>query len=769
MRRHRRLIAVVGLIVGAALAPRAGTVRVAADVPSYTIEDLGVVPPGGEVPTITGMNDAGQVSGYTSSQAVRYTNNVGFEVLAGFENTTSAGWGINVHGDVVGYSPTDVGMRAFRHVNGTPQFIQPLDGDPYTVGLGINESGVVVGYTFVSGVGPRAFRAIPGATLEVLTTLDNGLTVAKGINDSGQITGYSLVQSVQHAFRLDADGSMHDLGSFGLTTMSVPNAIDASGDVVGFSSYDPDANGVQVTHAFRYTAGQMQDIHTVSAPFSNAYGVSGKWTVGYFQFDDGSQRAFVHTHADGMVDLNTRIDPNSGWVLLIANAVNTSGQIVGVGSRNDEIHVFRLTRADKTPPVINSVTASPSSLVPPNNLMVAVSVSVDATDDSGEAPACSITSITGGTDNDHSVNPPLGALLRAVAGTTYTLVVECQDAAGNKASAATAVDVPPDTTPPVFTSLVAKPSSIAPPNGARVTVTTEATATDDSGQPPFCKLGSITGPGTAGVDFDVTGANTGFVLAVGGRTYVFNELCVDGSNNVAWKSVNVVVPPDTTPPVITDLSASPSTIAVQNGQMIPVGILVTATDDSGAIPVCAVTGVTSPGPAGDGVVTGPLAVSVRAVGGRTYTVQVGCKDPNGNTANAAVAVVVQPDTTAPVISSVSVTPSTIWPANHQFVGVGVDVSATDNTGVAPDCSVTAVTANDGSIGDAVITGPMSISVKAEKDRVYAVQVSCGDAAGNVSVSSACVFVAKDHGNGAIKPAALKFLLARREFGQSHKK
>src|SRR5262245_48317227 len=110
MRRHRRLIAFAGLIVGATLAPRAGNVRVAADAPSYTIEDLGVAPDG-LVPTlVTGLNASGQVSGMAAtSQAVRYTNGAGFEFLGGFEST-STGRGINVHGDVVGYAPIQGAM-----------------------------------------------------------------------------------------------------------------------------------------------------------------------------------------------------------------------------------------------------------------------------------------------------------------------------------------------------------------------------------------------------------------------------------------------------------------------------------------------------------------------------------------------------------------------------------------------------------------------------------------------------------------------------------
>ena len=764
MRRQRGLVALAGVTVALLLAPRAGNIHVAADVPTYTIEDLGATSDGA-VPAVTAVNNDGVVSGTASQQAVRHANGGSFDYLPGFA-AMSTGMAVNVHGDVAGYASTDAGMRAYRHSGGAPQFIDPVPEGSFTVGLGISGGGAVVGYTNTAD-GFRAFRAMPAMPIEILPTLDNGFTLATAVNDNGDVAGSSSLQiGVQHAFRLDANG-MHDLGSLAAdgSTMSSATAIDASGDVVGRST-----NLDGYVQAFRHSAGQMQDIDSLNTGFSNAVAVSGKWTVGYFQLEDGSQRAFVHSHADGMVDLNSRIDANSGWVLMTATGVNASGQIVGMGWFNDGPHAYRLTRQDTTPPAINSVTATPSSLVPPNNAMVVVAVNVDATDDSGEAPTCSLTSVAASTGNanDYTVTGALSASLRAVANSTYTLIVQCADAAGNKSVAATAVVVPPDTTPPAFTSLTATPSVIVPPNGARVNVTTSATATDDSGQTPVCKLANVSGPGRAGVDFDVTGANTGWVLAVGGRTYAFRELCVDLSNNVAYASVNVVVPPDTTAPLIGSVSATPSTIATPNNQMVPVAIAVSATDDSGAAPVCSVKGIASTGgSANDYAVTGPLAVSVRAAGGRTYTVQVSCADQAGNTSSAAVAVVVLPDTTPPVISNVSVTPSTIWPPNGQFWGVGVSASATDNSGAAPECSVTSVTANDGSTNDAVITGPWSVSVKSLKDRVYSIYVTCGDDAGNTSESFANVFVAKDHGNGGLIKTAK--LLAERKFVHGHKK
>jgi hypothetical protein len=155
-------------------------------------------------------------------------------------------------------------------------------------------------------------------------------------------------------------------------------------------------------------------------------------------------------------------------------------------------------------------------------------------------------------------------------------------------------------------------------------------------------------------------------------------------------------------------------------------------------------------------------VSVRATGGRTYTVQVTCRDRAGNASSAAAAVVVPPDTAPPVISSVTVTPSIIWPPNGHYWGIGVSVDASDNSGEVPACAVTAVTGNGGLKGDAVITGPLSLSVSAIKDQVYSVQVTCGDSAGNTAQGFANVYVLKDSAVGTAK-AYGKVLLAQRGF------
>lgn len=46
-----------------------------------------------------------------------------------------------------------------------------------------------------------------------------------------------------------------------------------------------------------------------------------------------------------MVDLNSLIDPNSGWILQDATAINDNGQIAGFGLFNGQTRAFLLNAA----------------------------------------------------------------------------------------------------------------------------------------------------------------------------------------------------------------------------------------------------------------------------------------------------------------------------------------------------------------------------------------------------------------------------------------
>lgn len=118
-----------------------------------------------------------------------------------------------------------------------------------------------------------------------------------------------------------------------------------------------------------------------------------------------------------------------------------------------------VTVVDNTPAIINDIAATPEMLWPPNHQMVAVSVSVSATDNCDATPMCRIISVSsnepvngigdGNTAPDWEITGDLTVNLRAErsgggSGREYTVTVQCTDAGGSSTMADTTVFVPHD-------------------------------------------------------------------------------------------------------------------------------------------------------------------------------------------------------------------------------------------------------------------------------------------------------------------------------------
>src|SRR5204863_4789230 len=105
------------------------------------------------------------------------------------------------------------------------------------------------------------------------------------------------------------------------------------------------------------------------------------------------------------------------------------------------------------------------------------------------------------------------------------------------------------------------------------------------------------------------------------------------------------------------------------------------------------------------------------------------------------AVFVVPDTTAPVIGSVSASPATVWPPDGRLQAVTVSVSASDDVDASPACTLTGITG--GAAGDSSFTAPFAATVKAVGGTTYTLNVRCTDAAGNFSSGATTVVVPAD--------------------------
>jgi probable HAF family extracellular repeat protein len=241
---------------------------------------------------------------------------------------------------------------------------------------GINSTGQVVG---TSGTSSGAVFPLAGNTCHAflfnsgaisdLGNLGGSVTAATGINANGSVVGFGTgADGVEHAFLYN--GTMNNLGSLGLASThgflyneggltdlgvlsgfasSTAAAINASGQAVGTCT---DSTG-WVMHGFLCKNGAMTDLGTLpGCAGSQALGINANGQVvgctltiqttppiSYL----APASAFLYS-AGAMVDLNSLIDPASGWTLTSATAINDSGWIVGNGTNSlGQSHAFLLT------------------------------------------------------------------------------------------------------------------------------------------------------------------------------------------------------------------------------------------------------------------------------------------------------------------------------------------------------------------------------------------------------------------------------------------
>jgi probable HAF family extracellular repeat protein len=432
----RVLVAITLVASFALVAPVA-----AAAAPTYLVEDLGTLS-GDATSVAMGINATGQVVGWSGSVATRAfvsTDGAGMVALAapaGRPVTTARA--INDSGAVAGNASTggsDIG-QAVRWTGGVPDAFGTLGTGLFSDARSIDSAGVTVGSSYTDGgglLGIHAFRTRADGSLFDLTPVADTAR-AEGINDAGQIAGYRDGRAVRWE-----GGSVLDLGTAGFG-FSFGSAINDSGQVAGSVS----SSSGNVERIFRYTDGIGMVVlgglgeHNVALGMNNAGDVvgSGRPTLGTTVFPS----AFLFTDVGGMVDLNTLIDPASGWVLKGAGDINDEGQIAAWGSNN----LTGTYRALRLTPVVADTTAPSVRFAYPSDGIVvsgAVKVKIVAGDDVAvRRVALQIDGVVTCSTTTSTVLSCVWRTRRSSAG-SHTLTAVAIDTSGNRTTRSIAVTV----------------------------------------------------------------------------------------------------------------------------------------------------------------------------------------------------------------------------------------------------------------------------------------------------------------------------------------
>jgi probable HAF family extracellular repeat protein len=277
---------------------------------SSSVVQLEAVAPGADVVMANGINDAGNISGWSGQHAVVWKVTGGYSLLNTENAAAAQAQGINQQGVVAG-------SRALAHADGAPTAWDENGTEtdlPGVVGgaIAVSDQGLIVGDATQSGAypdyGPQHATAWQAREATDLGTLQGDrISSAQAVSNTGDIVGISQGDS-SHAVLWHA-GAITDIGSLGASgsTDASAGGINDTGEIVGRSAVGSASDGSTLYHAFLFLAGRMQDLNSLVDP-------------------SGAAASFV--------------------TLTDAAAINCNGDIAanGVDSRDQRTHAYVLVR-----------------------------------------------------------------------------------------------------------------------------------------------------------------------------------------------------------------------------------------------------------------------------------------------------------------------------------------------------------------------------------------------------------------------------------------
>nr|WP_267877371.1 hypothetical protein [Massilia mucilaginosa] len=234
--------------------------------------------------------------------------------------------GINNRGDVVGGTyVTGQEWRGYLFADGRAMQLGSLGGQ-YTRVQAINEARQIVGESrTLDGISHAVLFS--GATVADLTPWALRDSAASAINNAGTAVGAIPCDCLEfHAARFTRGGGVSDLGTLGGKSSNA-DGINSAGHVAGSSALGGQAGD----RAFLYVNGVMSDLGALSGMDSAARGMNNAGQVVGLSYQGWDINEAVLWEGGAVFNLNSLIDPASGWHLTDAGAINDLGQIAASG------------------------------------------------------------------------------------------------------------------------------------------------------------------------------------------------------------------------------------------------------------------------------------------------------------------------------------------------------------------------------------------------------------------------------------------------------
>jgi hypothetical protein len=260
------------------------------------------------------MNNLGEAVGMyydpsDGSQHGFHFSDSGFQTVQGLSLMSR----INDNGQMIGQNI----YGSYFYSQGTG--LMPLGVTAYD----INNAGVMVGNSSTGAV-----RFSLNGDIQYL-----GAFTVGGINNSGTVIGARPSPSGNYETVMFRDG-------VGLVPIGEPIGF---GGVTHLNDHDMAVGYAGQFESLRPVMLQNGQLVTITNLASQYFKDINNHGVIVGGFDNSFvQRALMWSSVESSVDLNTLIDPNSGWVLITAVDINDAGQILGNGYYNGMRRTFRL-------------------------------------------------------------------------------------------------------------------------------------------------------------------------------------------------------------------------------------------------------------------------------------------------------------------------------------------------------------------------------------------------------------------------------------------